>query len=206
MPPLFQSGVVGQTTSHLVSRETTDLSLGSLLSRNQSLFSPHPLPPAAHQSVPTANAQSQTGPTAGKSEMAGGDKSLSLAIQASLSSSRALLKRRREEMEDQQETENEENEENSAPVQRARNVFRSPDKEEEDKVRKQRKESEESSASSSPGSPGLQAEKSKKVGERGEEEASKTSSNTRKIVVVSPAELLGTPVPKKRRTGQVIGE
>ena len=33
MPPLFQSGVVGQTTSHLVSRET-DLSLGSLLSRN----------------------------------------------------------------------------------------------------------------------------------------------------------------------------
>ena len=44
MPPLFQSGVVGQTTSHLVSRETTDLSLGSLLSRNQSLFSPHPLP------------------------------------------------------------------------------------------------------------------------------------------------------------------
>ena len=32
MPPLFQNGVVGQTTSHLVSRET-DLSLGSLLSR-----------------------------------------------------------------------------------------------------------------------------------------------------------------------------
>merc|ERR1719340_346375 len=37
MPPLFSNGVVGQTTSHLVSRET-DLSLGSLLSRNQSLF------------------------------------------------------------------------------------------------------------------------------------------------------------------------
>jgi hypothetical protein len=37
MPPLFSSGVVGQTTSHLVSRET-DLSLGSLLSRNQSVF------------------------------------------------------------------------------------------------------------------------------------------------------------------------
>jgi hypothetical protein len=37
MPPLFSSGVVGQTTSHLVNREA-DLSLGSLLSRNQSMF------------------------------------------------------------------------------------------------------------------------------------------------------------------------
>jgi len=37
MPPLFSSGVVGQTTSHLVSREA-DLSLGNLLSRNQSVF------------------------------------------------------------------------------------------------------------------------------------------------------------------------
>ena len=41
MPPLFSSGgVVGQTTSHLVSREA-DLSLGSLLSRSQSVFSSH---------------------------------------------------------------------------------------------------------------------------------------------------------------------
>ena len=37
MPPLFSNGVVGQTTSHLVSRET-DLSLNSLLSRSQSIF------------------------------------------------------------------------------------------------------------------------------------------------------------------------
>jgi hypothetical protein len=37
MPPLFSNGVVGQTTSHLVSREA-DLSIGSLLSRNQSVF------------------------------------------------------------------------------------------------------------------------------------------------------------------------
>ena len=37
MPPLFSSGVVGQTTTHLVNRET-DLSLGSLLSRNQSVY------------------------------------------------------------------------------------------------------------------------------------------------------------------------
>ena len=34
MPPLFSNGVVGQTTSHLVNRET-DLSLNSLLSRSQ---------------------------------------------------------------------------------------------------------------------------------------------------------------------------
>jgi hypothetical protein len=37
MPPLFSNGVIGQTTSHLVSRET-DLSLNSLLSRSQSIF------------------------------------------------------------------------------------------------------------------------------------------------------------------------
>ena len=37
MPPLFSNGVVGQTTSHLVSRET-DLSLNSLLSRSQRIF------------------------------------------------------------------------------------------------------------------------------------------------------------------------
>jgi len=37
MPPLFSNGVVGQTTSHLVSRET-DLSLTSLLSKSQAIF------------------------------------------------------------------------------------------------------------------------------------------------------------------------
>ena len=41
MPPLFSNGVVGQTTSHLVNRET-DLSLNSLLSRSQVCMS---LPP-----------------------------------------------------------------------------------------------------------------------------------------------------------------
>ena len=103
MPPLFSNGVVGQTTSHLVSRyfeeseswlteilksRETDLSLGSLLSRNQSLFGhshhpPHPSLPLSSmshlsqvgmrlkislsclsqtlsQSVITAHAQSQT--------------------------------------------------------------------------------------------------------------------------------------------------
>ncbi|XP_059087323.1 nuclear pore complex protein DDB_G0274915-like [Tigriopus californicus] len=37
MPPLFSNGVIGQTTSHLVNRET-DLSLNSLLSRSQALY------------------------------------------------------------------------------------------------------------------------------------------------------------------------
>ena len=63
MPPLFQNGVVGQTTSHLVSRET-DLSLGSLLSRNQTLFGHslgHTGPMVTTSAVhSTAHAQSQT--------------------------------------------------------------------------------------------------------------------------------------------------
>merc|ERR1719295_1045723 len=37
MPPLFSNGVVGQTTSQLVNRET-ELSLNSLLSRSQSMY------------------------------------------------------------------------------------------------------------------------------------------------------------------------
>ena len=105
MPPLFQSGVVGQTTSHLVSRET-DLSLGSLLSRNQSLFG-HSVtmansPSSYMSNVPTAHAQSQT--VVSKSDITiSTDKSVSLAIQASLSSSRCLLKRGRDELEDDDE-------------------------------------------------------------------------------------------------------
>merc|ERR1712098_740201 len=139
MPPLFQNGVVGQTTSHLVSRET-DLSLGSLLSRNQSLFghsvsipsSPMPLHHSM-TSVPTVNAQSQTVNPPKPDLTSSTDMSVSMAIEASLSSSRCLLKRNRDEFEDD-DSEKSDNEDKTPKVaQKKSNVFRSPDKEKKKK-------------------------------------------------------------------------
>lgn len=202
MPPLFQNGVVGQSTSHLVSREA-DLSLGSLLSRNQSLFghSPltphhsHPMPPTSHHhSPPTANAQSQT--VTAKPDTST-DQSLSLEIQASLSSSRCLLKRNRDQLEE--DSEDEEN----IPTPKASNIFRSPDKDRDSAIRKRRVSSDGSFKShnstlvdgaNTSGSPDNCTEEGNTV------------SGVSNIIVASPAEILGTPAPKRRRTGQVIGE
>ena len=55
MPPLFSNGVVGQTTSQLVNRET-ELSLNSLLSRSQSMYQGSKL---LYSSPTTASQQQQ---------------------------------------------------------------------------------------------------------------------------------------------------
>jgi len=197
MPPLFQNGVVGQSTSHLVSREA-DLSLGSLLSRNQSLFghSPlsqhhsHSLPPTSmshHHTVSTADAQSQTITHKPKTSS---DQALSLEIQASLSSSRCLLKRTRDELEE--DSEDEEN----IPTPKATNVLRSPDKDKDIAYKKRRQSSESSCKSNNSTLTEIQIKNA----------SPEVSKNDGKIVVASPAEILGTPAPKKRRTAQIIGE
>lgn len=68
MPPLFSSGVVGQTTSHLVNREA-DLSLGSLLSRNQNVYdhSSAGIPGSSLSSVGGGTSAGTSAATAGSS-------------------------------------------------------------------------------------------------------------------------------------------
>ena len=109
MPPLFSNGVVGQTTSHLVSRET-DLSLNSLLSRSQSIFG-H----ANQASTTTSSSSSQAQhhnqnnakllPTIQTSQISSqrrntNQKTVVNEAQSSLSSSIHMLKRRRESSSD----------------------------------------------------------------------------------------------------------
>ena len=106
MPPLFSNGVVGQTTSHLVSRET-DLSLNSLLSRSQSIFG------HANQASTTTASSSQSQaqhhnhklPTIQTSQISSqrrntNQKTVVNEAQSSLSSSIHMLKRRRESSSD----------------------------------------------------------------------------------------------------------
>ena len=108
MPPLFSNGVVGQTTSHLVSRET-DLSLNSLLSRSQSIFghaNAASTTMAASASTASSHQNTKLLPTAIQSSQIAtqrrhtNQKTVVNEAQSSYSSSIHMLKRRRESSSD----------------------------------------------------------------------------------------------------------
>merc|ERR1719195_2222756 len=113
------------------------------------------------------------------------DQSLRLEIQASLSSSRCLLKRTREQLEEDSE------EEENTP--KASNVFRALDKDRDSAIRKRRLSSEGSCKSCGVNTSSLLE------GESITGSPDIGSDGVSGITVASHAEILGTPQPKRRR-------
>ena len=128
------------------------------------------------------------------------NQSLSLEIQASLSSSRCLLKRNRVQFEEDSE------DEKNIPTPKASNVFRSSDKDRDAAIRKRRMNSEGSCKSNN--STLVEGDSVSASLETGVDNIAGAGpgAGVSSITTVASAEILGTPAPKRRRTGQVVRE